>query len=961
MTGKTSARLVDPNVFLFNLYVDYLDGLASSEPLMVFYRLGLVPLPHQLYTVRRLLHRKPIRVIIADEVGLGKTIIAGFIIRHFIDNYEDPRILILVPRNLLDQWAEELSSKFSIPFRVFRSGREIASEVYYAKVALMSLDTPARNSEARDAVLSVDWDLVVFDEAHKLSHISDVTRRLSLARRLCEDFDRSVVLLTATPHRGEIKDYLERLRLIDPFLNIPGKVKGNEGIIDKVCGYALDAIIIRHLKDEVRGFNDQKLFTDATVKLYPIKASFEERRFYDDLIDYLRSKFRRLKRDGYYGAWLVLAIIAKRFSSSPYAGFKTLEVVLGNIGLRYSYVRVRESILKRSVPREVDPDEAEYDYDVIDSRYVEDVIRSIPIFDEADRERIRGILDTVRSMLDKGVDSKLDSAVRIIAEELGKGNRVILFSEYKDTIEYLSKRLPDRLEKMLGRSVSYGVLHGEHKALERRRVVEKLGRGEIELLLSTDVGGEGLNLQSANVVVNYEIPWSLIRLEQRLGRVHRFGQKKDVRMYNLLLVGTKDGDALYRLLERLEDVASSLGGKVVNVIGEVVSQSDVRRLVLEGEDVDSVIKEVRKRARGLEKRFVWLYKPLGKFTNKYSDIVVNEEVVEFIDFNNLLEKIYDVLKGIDVLYVSRKGGRIIVRRNAGFWYLGVDDFRDFLEKLQGIRDALVYGGDVLAVLSGETDLPILVFGVYYSVHGSNKISYRVYGVKVDEKGSVKRTLSMDEIVKIIKRSVNVGGGVVDYPELYEASFRLAKKLLGLNVKSFVDRSFEKYLRAREIRSSDKVFVFDGIPKVDDIQLLGVILPYSGRVTEEPADKVEIEEKAMRYVMRYEREQGRVPIDVSGENLGYDIRSEDPANNAVRFIEVKGHRDFNMYVEFTPNEYEKAVALKDNYWLYVVLNLDYKPVLLRFRDPANVLKIEVFKELTVREKYLVHLGEAFERV
>ncbi|MEM2998513.1 MAG: helicase-related protein [Thermoproteota archaeon] len=505
---------------------------------------------HQCETIARLSLRKPVRVLIGDEIGLGKTITALAIAKYLENTGRTRRALIVVPRVLILQWRKELI-RMGIPtskIKHLESGNiefyrmQGFPEGYY--IASMDL---LKREERISKIVDVEWDLIIVDEVHKFGY--KTKRFWKIGKMLIEGRpSRNAIFLSATPHRGDPKDYILRLKLLDPHLVEDWKNLDRRLFYEATHG----SILFRRTKEDVNNiYEEKKIFTDAKFYAGLIAGRDDEKEFVKELVTFLRTKLIEFAYEK--GAIsekvipLLIILIFKRATSSPYSAWTTLQRLL----LR----RVEPDFPKElvaSVESFLGVGYEDFEYEEDPEEIFNDFLdRASSLLSVGDMEKIRELKDMAQSIMEKG-DTKLNATISLLEDVItGTYSKIIVFTEYKDTLDYiianLKKKHPEWGQSIL--SLSSKETRDEKLFNEVRSAFEKDPRARI--LVATDVIAEGVNLQVANVVVNYEIPWSLIKLEQRIGRVWRLGQKKDVEAYTLFMDNIADKAALNSMYQKL--------------------------------------------------------------------------------------------------------------------------------------------------------------------------------------------------------------------------------------------------------------------------------------------------------------------------------------------------------------------------------------------------------------------------
>ena len=495
-------------------------------------------LPYQLEPALAVRRGGASRVLIADEVGLGKTIQAGLLLAELVAAHAVERALILTPAGLRDQWAHELAARFSLDAVVIgmhalrrRCAELPPGQNPWATLPLViaSFDYVKR-PDVLPGVAGSRWDLVLVDEAHGVTEGSD---RFNAARTLCR-LAPYVVLLTATPHSGDPKAFATLCKL-------GAHDDETRRDAESPPGVAPDTMLVfrRRRGDVLPGVRRRvhRLFVNPTGLEHRLQA----------LLDRLLRAVRRERGSLDADVRLAFAVLRKRALSSAHAVAKTIERRLAHLGPEVSFTA------QLSLPLD---DEGETDTSD------EAPLVTTPLLDDAQKERrlLLELLETASGAAD--AESKISRLIRLLSRLRRAGETAIVFTEYRDTLLRIRDRLP----------ADSVMLHGGLTSPERRAVVEAFGRGAAPLLLSTDAGGEGLNLQAnCRTIVNFELPWNPNRLEQRIGRVDRIGQRRPVHVFHLVARDTAEVGILARLRARVAraradfdaaDPLSSISGRL---------------------------------------------------------------------------------------------------------------------------------------------------------------------------------------------------------------------------------------------------------------------------------------------------------------------------------------------------------------------------------------------------------------
>jgi len=549
----------DPVLFFYN---------HLNPTLAKYLRNPIVAYLHQVDLFSRLQLRRPIRVLIGDEIGLGKTIEATAILRYLNIRGEIKRVLIITPKILVNQWKDELKrvgiTYFDIREIKRTNIKTFARENFKDGHYIASIDLVKRE-EHKKIIEEINWDMIVVDEAHNAGYN---TQRWKLIRDLvCKEKARKkhVILLSATPHRGNPLDYLYRLYLLDPYLS-EEKVRRRD--LDNKDFYRLThgSILFRRTKELVNEIEGKKIFTNCNFYAVAVEPTHDEREFSHILVNFLRDKISSIYEERPSLAALLAVLVRKRASSSPDAAIKTLSHILEGLSKKVPTEEVIISEYEEDIESILGIDygemkEMEKDIDDIVEKLVK---KCTNILDKSDERTIKKLIEIANRI--KVDDSKLNAVVTIVEKYLNQGNKVIIFTEYRDTLEYLKTKF-QKLSEKYGEGFLETISGKDKDRFEE--VKEKFRENKCNLLIATDVASEGLNLQVANIVINYEAPWSPIKLEQRIGRVWRLGQKQDVNIYTAFMGTDADVDIMRNLYGKLLAMREALD-EVKPLLGESV-------------------------------------------------------------------------------------------------------------------------------------------------------------------------------------------------------------------------------------------------------------------------------------------------------------------------------------------------------------------------------------------------------
>lgn len=560
----------------------------------------VVPLPHQRIAVYEyLLTLEVIRFLLADDAGAGKTIMAGLLILEMIKRGRIRSVMIVCPAGLTWNWRRELKHFFDLNFRILKGGDFEGENPLLRENGLhiISVDTAASDRIRRmiEDARGLHMDLTIFDEAHKLSWTDErrsdsKTRRYRLAEALGGK-SKHLLLLTATPHMGKPFPYFALWRLLDP------NVFSTEQALREFPEEKRRKYFLRRLKEEMVDYQGRPLYKPRLCQtiLHPLTKS--EQAFYDAASDYLRWSFETNRRINKNAAAMVVAVLQRRLASSTYSLVESLK-------RRRERIEA-EQAAGRKVPSDLeDPFEAgsaEDSEPTPDGRESlengeEKVIEALLPDDETQRATELSTLDSIlemgREIMASQNESKFSKLRELIESAQFQNEQILIFTEHRDTLNYLHKRFEE-----LGYGQQIAAIHGGMPVEEREQqriffMPPEVRREQgfqhpstrhARIMLATDAAGEGINLQFAWLMVNFDIPFNPARLEQRMGRLHRFGMRhSEVRIFNLVADGTREGRVLEILLQKLNDAREALSSdKVYDVVGQQLERVSLRDLLLD--------------------------------------------------------------------------------------------------------------------------------------------------------------------------------------------------------------------------------------------------------------------------------------------------------------------------------------------------------------------------------------------
>jgi len=573
------------------------------DPLLAIHTSLVEPLPHQITGVYgEMLTRQPLRFLLADDPGAGKTIMAGLLIKELLTRGDLRRCLIVCPGMLAEQWQDELHFKFHLPFDILTNDELESARTgnwfLETPLAICRLDKLSRDENVQAKLEQTDWDLIVVDEAHKMSASFfsgevKTTKRYRLGQQLSR-LTRHFLLMTATPHNGKEEDFQLFMALLDGD-RFEGRFRDGVHVVD-----ASD-LMRRLVKEQLLKFDGTPLFPERLAYTVSYRLSDLEARLYKEVTDYVREEFNRadaLENEGRKGTvGFALTILQRRLASSPEAIYQSLRRRRERLEKRLR----EEQLMKRGgeawvpVAQEL-PSYTDEDLDELEDAPSTEVEQAEEqVIDQATAARtiaeleaeiaiLNGLEELALKVKQSKIDKKWDELSKLLQNQAemfdahGHRRKLVIFTEHRDTLNYLT----DRIRTLLGRPEAVVTIHGGMGREERRNAQEGFTQDKnVEILVATDAAGEGINLQRAHLMVNYDIPWNPNRLEQRFGRIHRIGQTEVCHLWNLVADETREGDVFKRLFEKIEEQRRALGGGVFDILGKLFRDQRLRDLLVE--------------------------------------------------------------------------------------------------------------------------------------------------------------------------------------------------------------------------------------------------------------------------------------------------------------------------------------------------------------------------------------------
>ncbi len=629
-----------PAILDFTAQPDIVKVLAEGERLSFGHLMNpafateissIDPLPHQRIAVYDHMLKQPrLRFLLADDAGAGKTIMSGLYIREMLSRRLLRRILIIPPAGLVGNWRRELLTLFNLPFRIVTGADARADNPFQGETGdrvIVSVDTLASHrvfARLREPTV-VPYDLVIFDEAHKLAadRGNDLrvrkTDRYCLAEAIAGVQSQNghwqlgwsahhLLLLTATPHMGKEYPYYALWRLLEP------EMLATPDAFDEFPRDHRQAHFIRRTKEEMVYLDGRPLYPKRmsdTLGYELTQGDVSEQKLYDETTDYLRFVYNKAKLLNREAARLAMSVFQRRLASSTYALLRSFERRMEKLNTLIDDIqdgkitteqmltlqaRLHEDDLLDTTGADDEGDEEHGEaHEAAEDRLLQGVVAASLTDLLAEKEQVKELLDLARKVHDGGHESKFDKLREVLTDSRFSGEKFIVFTEHRDTLEFLVRRLGG-----MGYTGQIAQIHGGMQYLQREEEVDRfrkpLDQGGARFLICTDAAGEGINLQFCWIMINYDVPWNPARLEQRMGRIHRYGQKHDpVVITNLVAPSTREGKVLKVLLDKLEKIRKELqSDKVFDCIGRIFEGVSIKRYMelAVTEDADAVARQL---------------------------------------------------------------------------------------------------------------------------------------------------------------------------------------------------------------------------------------------------------------------------------------------------------------------------------------------------------------------------------
>jgi SNF2 family DNA or RNA helicase len=559
----------------------------AQKRILAPYESSLIPLPHQILILEKLMKAPQTRFLLADEVGMGKTIEAGLALKELKLRGEIKRTLLIVPKSAMLQWQSEMQQHFKEQFHIYDSQliNSMASmfsqieaeeelnfwrqhnQIIVSTDALKPLEHRQGWSQEKidtynkyriEAVVNADFDLVIIDEAHKMGGSTAQVSRYQLAETLSNAVPR-ILLLSATPHRGKSDHFRRVLQLLDADAFMGDDMPGIKEI---------EPFVMRSEKRFAVDYNGQKLFNERkTIKLLiPLEPERHhlQLQLYEHLTEYVRTSFNKAKMNRNTALALVMTMLQKIASSSTAA--------------IYSALSTRLYRLQNGLDESVEEYDPEYDTSDFEDFQPSDYSVAYSLDSRKEEEVLQDLVEEAKICMEQEQDAKAEALIRCIAEQrMEQGDpqmKVLVFTEFRATQQYLEKELT-------AKGLVCATINGSME-LEARQNALRFFKDHADVMISTDAAGESLNMQFCHVIVNYDLPWNPMAIEQRIGRVDRIGQKHTVKAFNMLTSNSIDAKVYGIIVDKLDTILNELGiDKTSDVLDSTIEQNKINRIYLQ--------------------------------------------------------------------------------------------------------------------------------------------------------------------------------------------------------------------------------------------------------------------------------------------------------------------------------------------------------------------------------------------
>ena len=1053
----------NPETFILYSEAERISSAYQFDPLYAINCSVVDALPHQVEAVYKYLLPQPrIRFLLADDTGAGKTIMTGLLLKELLMRGIVKRILIVTPGGLTKQWQEdEMDVKFNLRFKlVNRSVFSSEPSVFQDSDRIVtSIDFVSRD-DVMQVISKTSWDIIIFDEAHKLSayEYGDKvykSRRYEVAYMLSKQCEH-ILLLTATPHRGRKDTFKRLLQLLDEDIFATDDLASDR--VKDLSHDGINKFFIRRLKEDMRDWNGMPLYKKRFTKTVAYNLTLDEKRLYDAVTEYLTRQKREATDSKNIHVSLALQVMQRRLVSSIYAIRNTLQ-------RRWLALQDLADALDKTPSlwkQRVKVDDAEVssinDLDDLDDDERDDLDniindpKKLKLFTTAknpsdikkEAAEVKALFNMADTLYTQHREEQkyIELKKLLRSENVVDGEKLVIFTEHKDTLFYLQERLKNN-------GYNIAVIHGGMSVDERREQQSHFMSPNIQILIATDAAGEGINLQFSRLLINWDIPWNPNRLEQRMGRIHRYGQKSDVMVFNMVAANTREGKVLRKLLTKMDIIREQLGDdRVYDVIQDVlkgVSLDSIIQSVLNGREsdldrfIDKPDDELRDDfAHSIEEQ----NRTIAHSKVDYTDVMRLKErsderrlqpiyIRQFFErafcylggtYTDLGDGIFRIDRVPDVLIKKLKDEYNIYAENLEHLLFFFDKHRyldyqsrnalyghaHYINPGNPLFDALVsvvrdgFREEMLkgtVLVSPEDSRPYFAFFIRNRIEDNRTTSQGTSNIASEmlslvcqkEDGSFFETSPaklLDLCPPTSFAKAITPPDVIDENDVVEWAYENETEPLLEKTQKTVTEDTEnrrKYLNdaftqtIMDIQNTINELQGKALTSDDDkvqqkllakehrynelkkrkqermqelkhaVELNAVEPEVLGCAYVVPFSQVEyqqhygmsrddeVEAIAMKVAMDYERDEGRKTVDVSAENVGYDVRSMD-GEGQKRYIEVKG-RAMTDGVMLSENEMNRLAQLGRRAWLYIVTNCKSKPQLHIINDPANRMSFE----------------------
>lgn len=1052
----------DPERFVLFAEAERINSAYQFDPLFAINCSVVDPLPHQVEAVYKFLLPQPkIRFLLADDTGAGKTIMTGLLLKELLMRKMIERILIVTPGGLTKQWQEdEMGVKFNLSFKlVNRSIFSSEPDVFQTSDRVVaSIDFVCRE-DVLNVLAKTNWDMVIFDEAHKLSAYEYgekkyKSKRYEAAYTLSKQCEH-LLLLTATPHRGRADTFKNLLQLLDEDIFATSDLASER--VKELSQDGVNKFFIRRLKEDMKDWYGNPLYKERFTKTVAYQLTYEEKRLYDTVTNYLTKRKEEAAATKNIHVSLALQVMQRRLVSSIFAIKNTLErrwIALQGLS---DEIAKNPSIWKQRVKLDEVADIDIDDFDNLDDEEREslDNILSDPkkfkLFTTAkspeelvkEAIEVKQLYEMANSLYKSNQEERKYIELKDLLKKQGviDGEKLVIFTEHKDTLIYLQDRLTNN-------GYSIATIHGGLSVDERRAEQYRFMRGDAQILIATDAAGEGINLQFCRLLINWDIPWNPNRLEQRMGRIHRYGQQQDVLVFNMVAENTREGRVLKTLLSKLDLIRQHLGDdRVYDVIQDVlkgVSLDAIIQSVLNGQEseLDIFIAQDQNAMESMFKKNIEdQQKAIAHSTVDYKDARLlkensDEKRLQPIYIRQFFERAFTYLGGA---YEEVQNGifrivnipELLTKHLKEHYKLYADNlkklsfcfdkhvFIDYQSNnpMQGnahyinpgnpLFDSLIdivrdrFRNEMLkgtVLVSPDDASPYFAFFVKNQITDnrpskeSESIANELLSLVCQNEEGEFSTTSPAKLIDLVPpktfTKTITPPDVIHEDKVLEWTFEHITQRLYEQTqvhvredaerrKTYLETAFsqiiadvsseinelqgkslmadnekiqeqlqnkqlrlEELLRRRNQRLQEMSQMVELSPKEPEVMGCAYVVPLNQLEYKQNfgmSRDDDVEAIAMQTAIEFERSHGRTPVDVSKENVGYDIRSISP-DGTKRYIEVKGRANTDG-VMLSENEMNRLAQLENRAWLYIVSNCKSNPTLTILNNPANTLSFE----------------------